>query len=368
MNVRKFLIITFTLFALIGCSQNEDEVVEKPVPVKIYSVKTESISNYIHATGSVFGDEDVILYSKFSESVKNIFVRPGEYVKKDDVLIEQKNDIPKQSLESAKAALKTAQSQAELSKADFERMKELYSQKAISPQQFDQAKAQKETTEHTVEQAQSMFEQAKEQYENSFIKAPFNGTVAAVYVENNQTLTMGQPVIQLVSSSKMKSKINLTGDDIHNVKLGQTVQIKFPTIPDETFSGKVEKINTAIDQMSKSLEVEITFLTKDDRIKSGMFGEFFIETKKITNGLVIPESSLIPQTEIKVNRETGLQNTFTKYFLFVIKDNKAVMTEVHTGISNDGLIEIKSGLNIGDSVVIVGQNIVKEGQTVNVIE
>jgi len=61
-------------------------------------------------------------------------------------------------------------------------------QKAISPQQFDQAKVAKETSEQGLEQAKSMLEQAKEQYENSFVKAPFDGVVAAVYVEKNQTI------------------------------------------------------------------------------------------------------------------------------------------------------------------------------------
>jgi len=77
---------------------------------------------------------------------------------------------------------------------------------------------------------------------------------------------------------------------------------------------------------------------------------------------------LIPQTEIKINRETGLQSTFKKFYLFVIENNAAKMKEVKTGIANNGQIEIADGLNIGDSVIIVGQNIVKEGQTVNVIE
>ena len=111
----------------------------------------------------------------------------------------------------------------------------------------------------------------------------------------------------------MKSKIYLTGEDIQNVKAGQKVIIKFPTIPEAEFNGSVKKINTAIDQSSKSLEVEIAILSKDNRIKSGMFGEFFIETNKIASCLVIPEPALIPQTEIKIDRETGLQNTFKKF-------------------------------------------------------
>jgi membrane fusion protein (multidrug efflux system) len=362
------LIVSLLILALAGCSKKDEGNAGKAVPVKIFKVKTESISKYIRATGSISGEQDVILYSKIPERVEKIYVVPGQAVSKDQILVQQKNEILKQGLEIAGAALKTAEGQAKLTASDFERMDKLYAEKAISPQQYDQAKIAKETAEHALDQARSACEQAREQFENSLVKAPFGGIAAAVYVEESQMINAGQPVVQVLSPSKMKSKIYLTGADIHYAKAGQRVLIKFPALPDEEFSGRVEKINTAIDQTSRSLEVEIAFLSKDRRIKSGMFGEFFIEVRRVADGLVVPELALIPQTEIKIDRETGLQNTVKKYYLFVVEQNAAKMKEVKTGIANDGQIEIQSGLALGDSVIIVGQNIVKEGQTVNVIE
>ncbi len=368
MNKRIFSIISIALLFLIGCSQQEEKEVEKPVPVKVYKVKSESISKYIRATGSISGDEDVILYSKVSERIEKIFITPGQSVKKNQILAEQKNDLLKQGLDIASASLKTAEAQAKLAVIDFERMSKLNSEKAISPQQFDQAKIANETAVHALEQAKSMHEQANEQYENSFIKAPFDGVAAAVYVEENQMVNIGQPVAQVVSPSKMKSKIYLTGEDIQRAKVGQKVIVKFPTISGEEFNARVEKINSSIDQMSKSVEVEIEILSKDVRIKSGMFGEFYIEIESITNSLVVPEAALISQTEIKINRETGLQNSVKKFYLFTVEKNIAKLKEVKTGIANNGQIEITNGLNIGELVIVVGQSIVKEGQTVNVIE
>ncbi|MCX8010397.1 MAG: hypothetical protein N3A61_04540, partial [Ignavibacteria bacterium] len=109
-------------------------------------------------------------------------------------------------------------------------------------------------------------------------------------------------------------------------------------------------------------------LSKDKNIKSGIFGEYFIEIQNNPSALIIPEIALIPQTEIRIDRTTGLQSTIKKYFLFVVENNLAKMKEVKTGIANNGQIEITSGLKFGDSVIIVGQNIIKEGQKVNVIE
>lgn len=362
------ILISGILLILAGCAKEAEEKVEKPVPVKIYKIKAEPISNYIRATGTITAEEDVIVYGKVSERIEKIYVEPGERVNKDQIIAKQKNDILNRGLEFANAALKAAEAQASLAAQNFERMDKLFAEKAVSQQQYDQAKTTKETAEHSFDQAKSAYAQAKEQYENSFVKAPFNGIVAAVYVEENQMINAGQPVVQVLSNSNMKSKLKLTGSDIHIVKAGQNVLIKFPVIPGKVFAGKVERINSAIDQMSKSLEAEITILSDNNKIKSGMFGEFYIETQNHPNSVVVPENALLPQTEVKINRDTGLQTPVKKYFIFVVKNGSARLSEVTTGITNNGQVEINSGLTIGDSVVIVGQNIVKEGQTVNVID
>ena len=363
-----FISISLLMLIVFGCSQETEENIEKAVPIKIYEVKAENISDYIKVNGSVTAEEDVIVYAKVTERIEKIYVKPGQKVSKNQLMAEQKNGILKQGLEIANSSLKTAEAQMKLSAQDFERMKKLHSEKAISQQQFDQAKTSKETIELAFEQAKSSYEQAKEQYNNSLAKAPFNGVVAAVYVEENEMVNMGQRLAQVVSPSKMKAKVYLTGEDVQRVRTGQNTLVKFPTIPGEEFTGKVSKINTSIDQMSKSLEVEIEFTTTDSRLKSGMFGEFLIETQNHENSIVIPETALLTQTEVQINRETGLQKALKKYFIYVIENGKAKLNEVKTGILNDGQVEITNGLNMGDSVIIVGQNIVKEGQTVNVIE
>lgn len=366
--MQKRIILFLILLTIAGCSQQSNENVDKIVPVKIYKVKLESISKYIRATGTISAEEDVIVYSKAAEKVEKIFVKPGQKVFKNQILVQQKCDIQKQGLEIANSALRTAEAQANLANQEYERMLKLFEQKAISQQQFDQAKTAKETAAQALNQARAAYEQSKEQYESCFIKSPFDGTVAAVYVEENQMVNIGQPVVQVVSPSKMKSKIYLTGKDIQYVKAGQKVVIKFPTIPSEEFYGRVEKMNTSLDQLSKALEVEIKILSTDSRLKSGMFGEFLIEIENHPKSIVVPEVALLTQTEIKIDKETGLQNPVKKFFLFTLQNGRAKLKEVKTGITNDGLIEIMEGLNVGDSVIVVGQNIVKEDQKVKVIE
>jgi hypothetical protein len=99
-----------------------------------------------------------------------------------------------------------------------------------------------------------------------------------------------------------------------------------------------------------------------------MFGEFLIQTQNRANSMVVPEDALLPQTEVRINKETGLQSQVKRFFIFVIDRGRAKLKEVKTGITSDGQVEINNGLNRGDSIIVVGQNIVKEGQRVNIIE
>lgn len=365
---RLFLLLLTAVILFSGCSQEKETEEEKFIPVHIYKTKQENISKIIKLTGAISAEQDVIVYSKMSERLERVLVKAGDRVSANQVLAVQYNALLKQGVEAAEAAVKNAEAQSSLTNIEYERVERLYKQNAVSKQQFDQASAQRKSASSALEQANAMLNQAKEQYENSFIKAPFNGVAASVNFEENQMVPAGMPVVQIVGTNGMKAKLHVTGTEIHLIKPGQKVRVNFPAVPNSEYKGIVTILNQAVDQISKTLEVEVNVTNPDARLKSGMFGEFLIETESIENSVVVPELALIPQTEIKIDRETGLQRTIKKFYLYVIENKKAIMKEVTTGIANNGQIEITNGLNVGDSVIVVGQNIVKEGQTVNVIE
>lgn len=363
-----FLILIGLPLLFIGCKNEEVKKDEKFVPVKVFKVKPDNIGNYLRATGSVIAGEDVMIYSKITEKVENIFVKPGDKVSIGQTLAVQYNAVLKQSVEAAENAVRTAEIQLKMLQQDFNRMHSLFEQKAISPQQFEQSKTQLESAQIAFESAKVQLQQAKEQYENSFIKSSINGIVASINIEKNHMLAAGVPVIQVVSGGSMKAKVKIPSTEISSIRKGQKVKVNFPSIPDKTFDAAISEIDFALDQISKSLEIEVTLHNVDYRIKSGMFAEFNIETFSKTNAIIIPESVVQSRTEIQIDRETGLQKPFKKYFVFIIKNGKAELTEIEIGINNDGRIEVQKGLKAEDVIVVVGQNIVKTGDKVKIID
>ena len=368
--MKKIILIlaVLNLLLLSACKKQDEVKNDTSIPVNIYKIRPDTIVNYIRLTGSVTGGNDAIVYSKISEKLDRIFVKPGQKISEGQVLAVQYNVLLKQSVDLAASAVKTAAANYELSESDFKRMEELFKQKALSPQQYDQIKAQKKTAEAGLEQAKLQLKQADETYQNSFIKAPFAGIVSAIFFERDQMIPAGQPVVQVVSTGAMKSKLQLSGKDITSVSIGQPVLIKFPAVPDKEYAGKVTAINHSFDRLSNLLEIEVQLLEKDKNIKSGMFGEFMIETSNKKGAIVLPENSLMQRTELSVDKNTGMQNTIKKHFVFAVDNGTAKLKEVNTGISSNGRIEILSGLSFNDTVIVVGQNIVREGQKVKIVD
>ena len=362
------IIFLSVIFLFQGCKKQNETINDKPVSVKVYKLKPESISNYIYLTGAVKAVKDAVVYSKISEKLDKIIVQTGQKVKQNEVLAIQSNEILKQGVQVAEAMLQNAKAQLNMIKIDYERMQRLYKEKAISQQQFDKMKTQKQTAESTVEQSIAQLKQVKEQYENSFIKAPFGGIVAAILFDENQMVPAGQPVIQIISTKGLKANLKVASQDIPKIKKGQRVIINFPSFPDKQFEGYVYNLDEAVDPLSKTLEVEVGMKKNNPGVKSGMFAQFLIEIHKSNNTIIVPDDALLTQTEVHLNKDTGLQESVRKYFIFKIKNNIANLKEVKTGINSEGKIEITSGLSFGDSVVVVGQNIVKDEQKVQVID
>lgn len=366
---RLFYCISLVLFAVLlsGCSQEENSKEEKPVPVKIYTVKPETLVRYVKLNGTITAGKDQVVYSKISERVDKIYIKVGDYVKENQKIAEQYNAILLQALDAAKANSQNAYAQLELTQQNYDRMERLFDQKAISTQQFEQISTQLKAAKSALEAAQAQLKQAHEQVENSIIKAPFSGVAASVFIEENQMLPAGQPAVQIIDPSTMKSKARVSGRDIPFIKKGQEVVVSIPSIPGKTYKGRISSVDQAVDPVSKTLEIEI-IINADDRIKSGMYGDFSIAANSVENTFVVPENSLLSQTEVKINRETGKQEALKRYFLFVVDSSKADLREVNVGLSSDSRIQITKGLNQNDQVIVVGNNIVQEGQKVNIIE
>lgn len=211
--------------------------------------------------------------------------------------------------------------------------------------------------EKTIKQKENLLEKAKDNYESCFIKADFDGKIAKVNVKEGDSISGTTVLFTLIAKEKV-AEISLNEIDAAKVKIGQKASLTFDAIPDLILTGKIIEIDSvgSISQGVVSYGAKIVLDSDEERIKPSMSvtAEIIVEAK--TDVLLLPNSAVktggnlkyvelinaAPETQaqLKIGNQTILPKGIQ------IKNQN-----VETGISNDNLTEIISGLKEGDIVI-----------------
>jgi membrane fusion protein, multidrug efflux system len=362
-----FGVAVFTaLVCFTGCKPPPREEVKRIVPVRVYVAQPDTITATVFLTGGVEAGNDAIVFSKVTERLTTLKVKPGDRVRAGQLLAEQYNRGALEGKTVAAAALKSAEVQVKARRDDFTRMSNLLDKKAVTRQQYDQSKTQLEIAEATREQAAAVLEQAVVQYENTILRAPFSGRIAAVWFDLNETVPAGRQVIKIINAHSIKAKLNIPSVDIDRITVGKGVTARFPSIPDRKFTGTISRMDEALDPTTRTLRAEVTLENKENLLKSGMFGEFTIETKRHADAVVVNELTVLNRTRI-VTDERGFQTEQPEYYIYIIANGTALKKTVTPGIVAGGSTEIVNGVTFGDSIIVAGQNIVKDGDAIRIV-
>ncbi|MBU1558040.1 efflux RND transporter periplasmic adaptor subunit [Patescibacteria group bacterium] len=200
------------------------------------------------------------------------------------------------------------------------------------PDEFDL-----ETKKLSLQQKENSLADAKEKLSDYYIVAPFNGIITGMDLRVGDSVSSGS-VASLVSVDKF-IETSLNEADISQIKLGQKVTITFDAIEDFEIEGEISEIDVlgTVNQGVVEYGVKISFDDQDSRIKPGMSASVDIVVESRENVLLIPNSAIKGNERMKMVQ--------------VLKDNEIVNTKVETGLTNDILTEIISGLNEGDLVI-----------------
>jgi cobalt-zinc-cadmium efflux system membrane fusion protein len=190
--------------------------------------------------------------------------------------------------------------------------------------------------------------------------SPVDGIVGMVYLDQGAEVTppspspsMGTHLIRVINMDQVKVVVNVVEEELVKIKMGQEAKIKVDAYPDKTFSGNVTLISPLFNELTRTTSVEITVPNPEFLLKPGMFAQVEIFLGKKDNLILIPAYTIIQEGE--------------KKRVFVVTDGKAISRNVETGISQNGWVEIKSGLSENDSLIVAGQFLVKTDEPVKVI-
>jgi multidrug efflux pump subunit AcrA (membrane-fusion protein) len=284
------------------------------VEVKVSKVKRGELVVTVSSTGTLRSNNEAKLTTVAGGRVSKIFVKENQTVEKGAVLLE---------LDS------TAQAER-----DYKRLLNLAEKGYIAPREV---------------------EQAREQWKNTFITAPFSGTIAKKFVEVGELLIGGAPAFILADLSDMIIETNIDETDIGMLNVGQTAEVVLDAYKDVKLFGKVFFISkTSLDMKEKGItyQVKIKLNPTNLTLRLGMTGDvnIIVATKK--DVLMIPYTSIGEEKEEK--------------YVFVVVDNVLKKRVIKTGLENYENTEILSGLNEGEVVVESNLSKLKEGMRVKI--
>ncbi len=360
------LLIVSLLLIITGCKKKSEARSERIVPVSVLEVKPDSITTYITVTGNLEALHDALVVSKVSERLVKIEKTVGSKVKADEVIARLDDRLLVQARNQARAALQSAKARYENVRQDFERYQRLFKEKAISQQQWDQIQAAMREAKANLQQVEAALNQANEQLQNSLIKAPFAGVIGTFYFDQGDMVGVGQPVAQIINPRLMRARLYVPDLYMNQLHVGQKVMARFPVLNDQTFYGRIVRTDRTIDPMSRTITVDAVFDNADQRLTSGLYGEFKIRLQTHKNTIVVPDNALLARTEVKIDPQTGKPNAHKQRYLFAVQGDSVKVINVRVGLVSEDRVEITSGLQFGDLVVIVGQRMIKDGQKVRI--
>ncbi|MGQ9642962.1 MAG: efflux RND transporter periplasmic adaptor subunit [Ignavibacterium sp.] len=336
-----FSLIILTILFLGGCGKkqtNNQNQTTEAIPVEVTVVKKTSIDREIELVGNLLAWREANLGAQTTARVQKIYVDAGSRVKEGDLLFEMDD-----------TQLAQAKIQYQVAKDNYDRLKPLYETGSISQSQFEQVKASYETAEKTYQLLLT----------NTQFRAPFSGVVTTKRLNDGEVFLLapggaGAPtIVSMMQINPLKLILNVSENNLKDVKLNQTVEIRSDIFPNEIYKGSISRINPAVNPASRTFEVEVRIPNPNETLRPGMY---------------VRAKILIGKSEgIIVNRSAALKQLgSTAYYGFIVKDNVAKRIELILGKEFDSQVEITNGLNEGDYVVTRGQGLLKDGSKVEI--
>lgn len=338
------------------------------VPVEVTTVKTGDVRSTVKLTGNVVPRSEVNLVPKIPGRIQMVTVDVGDSVEAGQLLVKLDDAELQAALQTAEAAVEVAKASARAADANLadaehnlKRMQQLYTDGAISLQQLEQAQLRYDqaaagVSNAQVRQAEAAVESTRVQLDNTCLVAPINGVVAARFADPGEMASSVQPLLTLVDLSEVKVTGNITEGDINTLALGQSVPIKVAaagtTEEEQIFTGKITSLAPAADERSKLFPIEITIPNPENRLKPGMFAEIQLTTAERKDVVRVP---------VDIVQEKDGQK-----IVYILEKGKARERQVETGLAGVDYVEIKSGLQPGNQLIVTGQEFLVDGTKVKV--
>jgi membrane fusion protein (multidrug efflux system) len=307
------------------------------MPVEVAVATKDTIVDALQATGQIEAIQSIDLKPEVEGRVTAILVREGQAVSQGTPLFR----IDDAEL---KAQVARAEADWDLANQALKRTRDLLAQNASSAADLEQAEATERSTRAQVELL-------KVRQERTTVRAPFGGVAGRRSVSLGDYVTTGTTLISLQTVDPQRAAFQVPERYAERLALGQRVQIRVAALPNQEFTGVVDFVDPVVQLPARTILVKAQVPNGRRQLQSGMFIEARLATDLRPNAVLVPEEAIVPMQ--------GAQ------FVWVVTEGKAVRRQVGVGVRIPGFVEIRSGVDEGEQVVVGGmERIAMDGMPV----
>lgn len=338
----RWFIAVFLLAAGCGSKDEPPTSVVSATPqtiiqAAVVEIRTSEVPIRVEATGQVMPIFQAVLSSRIQGTIDQLLVREGTAVVKGQTLILLDN-------RDVRAELARAAAEVENAEAHLDRMKTLHAQDAVSKQEMENAT-------RTYKVAEANHKAVLAQLSYTVVKAPFDGVITEKKVEAGELASPGQPLLKMENPRQLRLEATVAEGDLKSVSRGDKIPVIIDALQGRALAGIVGQILPAGDPQTHTFTVKVD-LPSVPGLKTGMFGRFQLD-KGTTRTILVPVTAVVEHGEL------------TSAFV-VGSDRIARLRWVKTGRRFDKQVELLSGVNVGESVLLDAARGV-DGATVKIV-
>ena len=367
------------------------------INVETQKVIPTTLIQKVSATGKIQPELEIKLSSEVSGEIIELPVKEGQMVKKGDLLVRINPDIYQSVVKRSAASLETVraslqQSSATLKEAEesYKRNKVLFDKGVISKSDWDKAvsayevaKASRESARFNVQSAMASVSEAQDNLKKTIIYSPTDGTISKLSVELGErvvgTMQMtGTEIMRVANLHNMEVEVDVNENDIVKISVGDSVNVEVDAYLKRVFKGTVTNIantantTTSADQVTNfKVKIHIEEASYKDLSESkpvgyspfrpGMTATVDIITQTKKDAVAVPISAIIVKKKSEIDPKTPKEEADKKQeAVFVLKDGKAELRAVTTGIQDNVNIEILSGIAKDEEIITGPYNVISK--------
>ena len=309
-------------------------------------------SSILNASGYVVAQRKAEVASKATGRLEILNVEEGTVVKKGAVIGKLENKDVDASLAQARADLEVEKASLIEAKSNYERRKRLVDEELISAGEYDIADAQYKRGIASVGSAEARVRQLEVEMDNTYIRAPFDGTVLTKNADVGEIVApLGSAgnskgsVVSMADMSSLQVEADVSESNIERIFAGQPCEITLDAFPEKRYRGAVHMIVPTADRAKATVMTKVRFIDKDERVLPEMSAKVTFLSEEIT------ETQINSKPKLTINPAAVVDRNQTKV-VYVLKDERVEERPVTLGSMVGGVIEVTQGLKSGEQVVV----------------